>query len=177
MAPEGIRHVECSTGQGKGKAHGSPSPGACGSHDRPQKRVTGSDRPAPLPDEGSGNPFRGPPQHRRASNLCRVLVPRARYLLLCHHERWDGIGYPRDLRGEEIPLAARISAVVDAGDAMTGGRPYWRGLLQGNVLKELKHGAGHSPIPMWSAHRRGKHVDLATAHRQRCVLQTNVRSI
>ncbi len=42
----------------------------------------------------------------------------------CHHERWDGSGYPRGLRGEEIPLAARIFAVVDVWDALSSERPY-----------------------------------------------------
>ena len=42
----------------------------------------------------------------------------------CHHEKWDGTGYPRHLKGEEIPLAARIFAVVDVWDAVTSDRPY-----------------------------------------------------
>lgn len=42
----------------------------------------------------------------------------------CHHEKWDGTGYPRGLKGEEIPLAARIFAVVDVWDAITSDRPY-----------------------------------------------------
>ncbi|HKI57837.1 MAG TPA: HD-GYP domain-containing protein, partial [Trueperaceae bacterium] len=42
----------------------------------------------------------------------------------CHHERWDGQGYPRGLAGEGIPLAARIFAVVDVFDALTSDRPY-----------------------------------------------------
>jgi PAS domain S-box-containing protein/putative nucleotidyltransferase with HDIG domain len=42
----------------------------------------------------------------------------------CHHERWDGTGYPRRLRGEKIPLLARIFAVADVYDAMTSDRPY-----------------------------------------------------
>jgi putative nucleotidyltransferase with HDIG domain len=42
----------------------------------------------------------------------------------CHHERWDGTGYPRGLKGEEIPLAARIFTVVDVWDALTSDRPY-----------------------------------------------------
>lgn len=41
-----------------------------------------------------------------------------------HHEKWDGSGYPRGLRGEKIPLAARIFAVVDVYDALTSDRPY-----------------------------------------------------
>jgi putative nucleotidyltransferase with HDIG domain len=42
----------------------------------------------------------------------------------CHHERWDGTGYPRGLKGEEIPLAARIFAVIDVWDALCSDRPY-----------------------------------------------------
>ncbi len=42
----------------------------------------------------------------------------------CHHEKWDGSGYPRGLKGEEIPLSARIFAVVDVWDALTTDRPY-----------------------------------------------------
>jgi HD-GYP domain-containing protein (c-di-GMP phosphodiesterase class II) len=42
----------------------------------------------------------------------------------CHHERWDGKGYPRGLSGENIPLAARIFTVVDVFDALTSDRPY-----------------------------------------------------
>ena len=42
----------------------------------------------------------------------------------CHHEKWDGSGYPQNLRGEEIPLAARIFAVVDVWEALTSARPY-----------------------------------------------------
>jgi response regulator RpfG family c-di-GMP phosphodiesterase/putative methionine-R-sulfoxide reductase with GAF domain len=43
---------------------------------------------------------------------------------LCHHEKWDGMGYPRGLQGEQIPLAARIFAVADVWDALTSDRPY-----------------------------------------------------
>lgn len=42
----------------------------------------------------------------------------------CHHEKWDGTGYPRRLTGEQIPLAARLFAVVDVWDALTSDRPY-----------------------------------------------------
>ncbi len=45
-------------------------------------------------------------------------------VVLCHHEKWDGSGYPRGLKGEEIPLAARIFAVADVWDALTSKRPY-----------------------------------------------------
>ena len=43
---------------------------------------------------------------------------------LCHHEHWDGLGYPRGLKGADIPLAARIFAVADVWDAVTSERPY-----------------------------------------------------
>jgi cyclic di-GMP phosphodiesterase len=42
----------------------------------------------------------------------------------CHHEKWNGTGYPRGLKGEQIPLAARIFAVADVWDALTSDRPY-----------------------------------------------------
>ena len=42
----------------------------------------------------------------------------------CHHEKWDGSGYPRGLKGEEIPMAARLFAIVDVWDALTSDRPY-----------------------------------------------------
>jgi HD-GYP domain-containing protein (c-di-GMP phosphodiesterase class II) len=48
----------------------------------------------------------------------------ARQVIACHHERWDGSGYPRGLRGVEIPVAARIFAVIDAYDAMVNEQPY-----------------------------------------------------
>ncbi len=173
--------MKCSTGrskrQGKGTAHGSPSPGRM-RFPRPTAKARGGLRSAGSSPgcKEAGIHFVVRPNTAGHPTSVEFLCPALDISCYCHHERWDGIGYPRDLRGEEISLAARISAVVDAGDAMTGGRPYWRGLLQGDVLKELKHGAGHSPIPLWSAHQRGKHVNLATAHQQRCVLQTNVRS-
>ncbi len=42
----------------------------------------------------------------------------------CHHERWDGSGYPRGFKGEEIPLAARLFSIVDVWDALCSDRPY-----------------------------------------------------
>ncbi|HAF71187.1 MAG: Putative signaling protein [Acetothermia bacterium 64_32] len=60
----------------------------------------------------------------------------------CHHERWDGNGYPRGLKGEEIPLAARIFAVVDAWDAMRSDRPYRKALPVEEAIEEIKKDAG-----------------------------------
>ncbi len=60
----------------------------------------------------------------------------------CHHEKWDGTGYPRGLRGEEIPLAARIFAVVDVYDALTSDRPYRRAWSKENVIGYIGDQAG-----------------------------------
>ncbi len=59
-----------------------------------------------------------------------------------HHENWDGSGYPRGLRGEEVPLAARIVHVADAFDAMTSDRPYRRGTCAPDAFGTLSRFAG-----------------------------------
>jgi len=66
----------------------------------------------------------------------------ARQVIAAHHERWDGRGYPRGLAGEDIPLPARIFAVVDAFDAMTNDRPYRKALAVREALREIRAGAG-----------------------------------
>ena len=60
----------------------------------------------------------------------------------CHHERWDGTGYPDGLAGEDIPLEARICAVVDFFDATTMDRPYRRALPVAHVLDLMSEGSG-----------------------------------
>jgi putative nucleotidyltransferase with HDIG domain len=60
----------------------------------------------------------------------------------CHHEKWDGSGYPRGLKGEEIPLAARIFSIVDVWDAMLSDRPYRRGLPKEEALAYIREQAG-----------------------------------
>jgi diguanylate cyclase (GGDEF)-like protein/putative nucleotidyltransferase with HDIG domain len=62
--------------------------------------------------------------------------------ILYHHERWDGGGYPEGLKGEEIPLEARILAIVDSFEAMTSARPYRPALSLEEVVTELRQGAG-----------------------------------
>ena len=62
--------------------------------------------------------------------------------ILHHHERWDGRGYPDGLKGEEIPLEARILAIADTFEAMTSARPYRPALSREEVVKELRQGAG-----------------------------------
>lgn len=60
----------------------------------------------------------------------------------CHHERWDGTGYPRGLKGEEIPLTARIFAVADVWDALTSHRPYRTAWTPERTLAYIRDGAG-----------------------------------
>jgi HD-GYP domain-containing protein (c-di-GMP phosphodiesterase class II) len=59
-----------------------------------------------------------------------------------HHERWDGTGYPPGLRGEDIPLGARIFAVADAFDAMSFDRPYSRAISLEHARAEIQRCAG-----------------------------------
>ncbi len=60
----------------------------------------------------------------------------------CHHEKWDGTGYPRGLKGEQIPLAARIFSVVDVWDALRSDRPYRKGWEDEKVLEHIQAGSG-----------------------------------
>jgi len=62
--------------------------------------------------------------------------------ILHHHERWDGEGYPSGLKGEMIPLDARILAIADAFDAMTSNRPYRAAMTRKEAIKELQVNAG-----------------------------------
>lgn len=63
-------------------------------------------------------------------------------LILKHHERWDGKGYPLGIREENIPLECRILAIIDAYDAMTNDRPYRKAMSKEDALSELKRNAG-----------------------------------
>ena len=60
----------------------------------------------------------------------------------CHHEKWDGSGYPRGLKGEEIPLIARIFAVIDVWDAVTSDRPYRPAWSREKALAHIQEEAG-----------------------------------
>ncbi len=77
----------------------------------------------------------------RIARLTEQFAPVAEEIL-AHHERWDGTGYPRGLKGTEIPLLARITALVDAFEVMTNGRPYKKALTQKEVVAEIKRCAG-----------------------------------
>jgi putative nucleotidyltransferase with HDIG domain len=68
-------------------------------------------------------------------------------LVRASHERWDGTGYPDGLAGDDIPLAARIVATVDAFDAMTNDRPYRRSLGRLEARRRIRGGAGSAFDP------------------------------
>jgi len=63
-------------------------------------------------------------------------------LIITHHERWDGAGYPRRLKGEQIPLFSRILSIIDAYDAMTNTRPYRKATTAEEAFSELRRNAG-----------------------------------
>ena len=60
----------------------------------------------------------------------------------CHHEKWDGSGYPRGLKGNDIPLPARIFAIIDVWDALTSDRPYRPAWDRKKVLEYIKNQSG-----------------------------------
>ncbi len=98
-------------------------------------------KPGPLTEEEWKIIKTHPEIGYRIASTVPELVNIADYILT-HHERWDGKGYPRGLAKEEIPLLARILAVVDAFDAMTHDRIYRKALSKAEAKKELRRNAG-----------------------------------
>ncbi|MFC1914874.1 diguanylate cyclase [Chloroflexota bacterium] len=84
-----------------------------------------------------GHPQLGASIARHASQLAPCIAG-----ILHHHEKYDGMGYPKGLKGKDIPLAARILAITDAFAAMTSIRPYAETLSQEAALEEIGRGAG-----------------------------------
>lgn len=74
-------------------------------------------------------------------------LTQAKEIVLAHHERWDGRGYPLGIEGNDIPLGARIFPLADAFEAMTSNRPYRAALSIEDALAELRRGAGRQ---FWS---------------------------
>jgi PAS domain S-box-containing protein/putative nucleotidyltransferase with HDIG domain len=85
---------------------------------------------------------------KKHPTLAYEMLSPIRYLRLamdipyCHHEKWDGTGYPRGLKGEQIPLAARIFAVVDVWDALISDRPYRKAWSEEKARLHIQTGAG-----------------------------------
>jgi len=79
-----------------------------------------------------------------AYNLLKQIpyLEKALEIPYCHHEKWDGTGYPRGLAGEEIPLSARIFAIVDVWDALSSDRPYRKAWSREKVVEYLKNDIG-----------------------------------
>jgi HD-GYP domain-containing protein (c-di-GMP phosphodiesterase class II) len=77
-------------------------------------------------------------------NLCSriAMLSGAAQIVLHHHERWDGTGYPDRLEGEDIPLGCRVFAVADALDAMTSARPHRQPLSWEKAAQEIVRGGG-----------------------------------
>ncbi|MGH2819955.1 MAG: HD-GYP domain-containing protein [Actinomycetota bacterium] len=85
--------------------------------------------------------------HRHPEMGVKIVAPlgftsTATDVILHHHERWDGKGYPHGLAGEDIPITARAFAVVDAFDAMTSDRPYRSALDVSDAVDILRSGRG-----------------------------------
>jgi putative two-component system response regulator len=76
----------------------------------------------------------------------------ARVVALCHHEHWDGSGYPWGLRGEEIPLPARLVTLADRYDALRSERPYKRGFDHETTSQILLQGDGRSQPSHFDPH-------------------------
>jgi hypothetical protein len=95
-----------------------------------------------------------------------------RAVVYSHHERWDGAGYPEGLKGEQIPLAARVFAAVDAFDAITTDRPYRAAASPDEALQRLREASGtqFAPDAVEAIHlvERGRLAAIqATANRGR----------
>jgi len=84
-------------------------------------------------------------QHPQAAYELLVRIPHLKKALdipYCHHEKWDGTGYPHGLKGDEIPLAARIFAVVDVWDALSYDRPYRKAWSKEKVSEYISAASG-----------------------------------
>jgi len=90
---------------------------------------------------------------RRGDKILQHLkfLDHARMIVRSHHERYDGTGYPDGLKGEEIPLGARILAIADSYDAMTSARPYRDAMSADAALAEIQGGAGRQFDPRLAA--------------------------
>ncbi|MCP5279713.1 MAG: HD domain-containing protein [Thiobacillus sp.] len=90
-------------------------------------------------------------------------------IVLCHEERFDGSGYPRGLKGEAIPLWARLFAVIDTLDAITSDRPYRRGLPFDAARTEIQRMRGRQFDPLAVEAFQAEETTLRAMVAQKCV--------
>jgi len=98
-------------------------------------------KPSKLTDDEWKEIKRHPEIGYRLLNTVNDMSDVANYVLH-HHERWDGKGYPKGFKGDEIPFVSRIVTIVDAYDAMTSERSYRSALSETFVIEELQKNAG-----------------------------------
>ncbi len=98
-------------------------------------------KPGPLTDEEWGIMRRHPDYAYELISPIAFLKP-ALDIPYCHHEKWDGSGYPRGLKGDQIPLSARLFAVADVWDALTSHRPYREAWPERQTLDYLRAQSG-----------------------------------
>ena len=98
-------------------------------------------KPGELNDEEWDIMYRHPVYAHEMLSYIDYLRP-ALDIPYCHHEKWDGSGYPRGLKGAKIPLAARIFSVVDVYDALTSDRPYRRAWTREKALEYIEEQSG-----------------------------------
>jgi len=98
-------------------------------------------KPGKLNDEEWREMKKHPEVGFRIAQATSELVPIAKYIL-CHHERWDGKGYPQGLVGEQIPLLSRIVSIADSYDAMTNDRAYRAAMTKKEAAEEIKKCSG-----------------------------------
>ena len=98
-------------------------------------------KPGPLTD-GEKVLMRRHPEFARQVLESISYLGRAIDIPYCHHEKWDGSGYPRGLAGEQIPFSARIFSVVDVWDALSSDRPYRAAWSKSRIREYLTEQAG-----------------------------------
>ncbi|HEY5002085.1 MAG TPA: diguanylate cyclase, partial [Ktedonobacteraceae bacterium] len=99
-------------------------------------------KPGPLTEDEWGVMRRHPQIGQQILTQARGQFGLVSHIIVAHHERWDGQGYPYRLAQQEIPLGARILSVIDAYDAMTSSRPYREALPTAQAHEELRRCAG-----------------------------------
>lgn len=107
-------------------------------------------KPGPL-DETEWRTMRRHPEDGHRVVSCLPGMTLAADIVLCHEERFDGSGYPRGLRGETIPIGARLFAVIDALDAMTSDRPYRAAQPFSAAMAEILRKGGSQFDPLAAA--------------------------